>query len=321
VDRAGSAHRAALRGVTTGAATATRPRWLRALARTLTVLVAGVALALIIDIARVGGPQAWLAARAPAFTAPLAYDALGRQVDVGGGRSVYLDCRGTGSPTVILEAGAGGGAAGWGPFFDRVAALSRTCAWDRPGLGRSAPRGLHTGGQTAEDLRAALRTAGEHGPYIVVAHSLGGMYARLFAQAEPAVRGLLMLDVYVPDLGMDTDPALSPEIRAQIRTALDEGGVAFQQSEQLDYAATVAELVRPVPVPVIALYVDQRQRFADPDPAVSSAMIAAWYRGMDAQYGAGRVEIVDDTSHFIQFDRPDLVLNRLGTLLAAVRGG
>jgi len=307
--------------VTRAVTTTAGARRVPGIARALAVLLVGIVLALVIDIARVGGLQAWLAARSPSFAAPLAYEALGRQVDVGGGRSVYLDCRGTGSPTVILEAGAGSGAAGWGPFFDRVAALSRTCAWDRPGLGRSAPRGLHSGGQTADDLRAALRAAGEHGPYVVVAHSLGGMYARLFAQAEPEVRGLVMLDVYVPDLGMDTDPALPPEIRARIRTALDEGGAAFQQSEQLDYAATLAELVRPVPVPVIALYVDQRERYTDPDPAVSSAMIAAWYRGMAAQYGEGRVEIVANTSHFIQFDQPDLVLDRLGTLLVAVRGG
>jgi pimeloyl-ACP methyl ester carboxylesterase len=285
-------------------------------------VILGVAAALAVDIVRIGGPAAWLAERGfvpGPGAAPYPYEALGRQVDVGGGRSVYLDCRGSGSTTVILEAGAGGGADGWGPFFDRVAGITRACAWDRPGLGRSAPRGLHTGGETAADLVAALRAAGEHGPYVVIAHSLGGMYARLFAAAEPQVKSLLLLDAYVPDLGMEADPALSPAFRAVIRTSLADGAAAFQQVEQLDSAGMMAELVRPVPVPGIVLYVDPRLRYTDPDPAVAGAEVDAWYRAMAAMYPKSPIEIVPNTSHFIQFDQPDLVLARLRTLLAEVR--
>jgi len=316
VDRAGPPDRTADRRIVTPL----RGRS-RSVAISIAVVLLGVASALAVDIVRVGGPAAWLAARGfvPGPDPALPYEALGRQVDVGGGRSVYLDCRGSGATTVILEAGAGGGADGWGPFFDRVAGITRACAWDRPGLGRSSPRGLHTGGETAADLAAALRAAGEHGPYVVIAHSLGGMYARLFAAAEPAVRSLLLLDAYVPDLGMDADPALSPEFRAVIRTSLADGAASFQLTEQLDYAGTMAELVRPVPVPGIVLYVDPKLRYTDPDPAVAGAEVAAWYRAMAAMYPKSPIEIVPDTGHFIQFDRPDLVLDRLRTLLAEVR--
>lgn len=288
----------------------------------LWILLAGAAVGLAIDVYRVGGPQAWLAARFPGIVAPpLPYEALGRQVDVGGGRTVYLDCRGAGTPTVILEAGAGGGADGWGPFFEDAAGVTRVCAWDRPGLGRSPSRGVHSGADTEADLHAALAEAGERGPFVVVAHSLGGMYARLFASTEPgSVSAFLMLDIYEPDLGMDADPALPPEQRAKIRQGLDEGGAALAGAEQLDWAATLAALQPITREKTLLLMTDQRQRYADPDPAVTIALVDAWTRAFTAHYPNGTIEIVP-TSHFVHLDRPDLVLDRLRTLLAEVRGG
>ena len=123
----------------------------------------GLAAAVAIDVARAGGLDAWLALRGISSS----YDARGRTFEVGGA-AVYLDCRGTGSPTVILETGFGGGAAGWGPLLDGVAAFTRVCAWDRPGIGRSDGHGLHSGAQTARILRGALTAAGEQGPFVIV---------------------------------------------------------------------------------------------------------------------------------------------------------
>jgi pimeloyl-ACP methyl ester carboxylesterase len=287
----------------------------------LAALVIGLALGVGLDVARLGGPAAWLAARGPVEVgAALAYEALGRQVDVGGGRSVYLDCRGTGTPTVVLEAGAGGGASGWGPFLDGAAALTRTCAWDRPGIGRSASRGVHSGADTANDLHAALTAAGEEGPFIVVAHSFGGMYARLFASTAPGtVLALVMLDIYEPDLAMDTDPALGPEVRATLRRNLDQGNASLAAAEQLDWPATLHALEPVTPEPAILLMVDQHQRYVDPDPAVTEALVGAWTRAFAAHYPHGRFETAP-TSHFVHLDRPDLVLDRLRTLLAEARG-
>ena len=136
-------------------------------ASVLAAVTIGAVLALGIDVVRAGGLEAWIAAHGPASLQPqpTPYDARGRTVDVDG-RAVYLDCRGTGSPTVILEAGIAGSAGLWGGLFDDAAEMSRACAWDRPGLGRSEPRGLHTGLETVTDLRRALAMAGEHGPYV-----------------------------------------------------------------------------------------------------------------------------------------------------------
>src|SRR5215218_3971038 len=98
-------------------------------------VVAGLALAVGIVVLRPGGPLAWLAARG----LPPAYVAQGASFEVDS-RSLYLDCRGDGSPTVVLEAGLGDTAAGWSAVHDALAATTRTCAYDRAGRGRSEAR-------------------------------------------------------------------------------------------------------------------------------------------------------------------------------------
>jgi pimeloyl-ACP methyl ester carboxylesterase len=304
----------------------------------IVAIVIGLAVGVGADVLQVGGLEAWLAARGPnpagqAIRPP--YEARGRVVEVDG-RAVYLDCRGTGSPTVILEAGFGSGAGSWGFVLDGVAAFTRVCAWDRPGLGRSAVRELHSGAQTASDLRAALDGAGERGPFVVVAHSLGGVYARLFAAlprpdgptdgssaGSDAVLAFVMIDTYEPDLGMDVDPALPERDRAAIRESIDGTGAMIQNGEQLDWAATMAELapLGPVRLPAVTLWVDQRPRFDDPDPARTIALIDAWRRAVAARYPNGSIEIVPNAGHLIHLDQPDLVIDRIRSTVLAHRSG
>jgi pimeloyl-ACP methyl ester carboxylesterase len=292
----------------------------------------GGAAGLAIDVVRVGGLDAWLTARGPTviptFDVP-PYVARGKLVEVDG-RSVYLDCRGAGTPTVILETGFGGGADGWGHVLDGVAAFTRVCAWDRPGIGRSAARGLHSAGEAAADLRAALEAASEVGPFIVVAHSFGGVYARVFAAAAPpgnrqatardAVLAFVMLDTYEPDLGVENDAELSPETRAMVRQALVDGGAMFQAGEELDWAATLAELrpLNPTELPAVLLFADPSQHYGGHEPAVTAALIAAWYRAIPARYPKGALEIVP-TGHFVHLERPDLVIERVRRLVTEQR--
>jgi pimeloyl-ACP methyl ester carboxylesterase len=281
-------------------------------------ILAGLVIAIGIDVARSGGPAAWLAKlTGPAPDAGPTYVARGALVDVDG-RAVYLDCRGTGSPTVILEAGLGGAADGWGDVLDGIAAFTRVCASERPGRGHSESIGRHSAMVASQRLHAALDAHGEHGPYVVVAHSFGGVNARLFAAARPnSVRWLVMLDTYEPDLGMDTDPALDDATRAAIRQSLEDGGRTFEAVEELDWPATLAELARiePGSAPALLLYTDPALRYQDPDPEVRDAMIAAWYRAIAGRYPNGALEIVPGTGHFIQIDRPDVVIDRVRTIV------
>jgi pimeloyl-ACP methyl ester carboxylesterase len=304
VDRAGPAHR-------------TQDRRLTRLVRRPPVLLAAVILGLLVgtgtDVLRVGGLDTWLARHRVSPT----YDARGRTVAIDG-RDVYLDCRGAGRRTVILEAGFGSGAASWGYVLDAVAGFARVCAWDRPGIGRSDARGLHSAGESMADLRAVLDAAGEQPPFILVAHSLGGVYARIFATANPGdVEATLMIDTYEPDLGLVDDPGLPAATREVIRRNLVETGAMIAAGEELDWARTLSELAATRPALHVShvLSVDQRLRYTSPDPALQGAMIRAWEAAVRSLYPNAEIEIVPGAGHLIHLDRPDLVIARIRALV------
>jgi len=124
----------------------------------------------------------------------------GQLVDVGG-RSLYLECRGSGSPPVILQAGLGGSATAWERIAPVVAQSTAVCAYDRAGHNRSdeAP-GPQDGVAVAKDLHDLLANAGIKGPYVLVGHSSGGPYIRdYFASYPDVVLGMVFLDSQPPD--------------------------------------------------------------------------------------------------------------------------
>ena len=112
---------------------------------------------------------------------------------------MYLECRGTGSPTVVLVAGLRASAGDWSiaakaapAVFPEIAKFTRVCAYDRPGtpVGEQPSRSdavsqPTAAGDAVPDLHASLSAAGEKGPYVLVAHSYGGLIARLYASTYP----------------------------------------------------------------------------------------------------------------------------------------
>lgn len=124
----------------------------------------------------------------------------GQLVDVGG-RSLYLECTGSGGPAVILQAGLGNSATAWERIAPTVAASTTVCAYDRAGHNRSdeAP-GPQDGAAVAKDLHDLLAKAGIRGPYVMVGHSSGGPYIRdYFASYPDDVLGMVFLDAQPPD--------------------------------------------------------------------------------------------------------------------------
>src|SRR5438105_14907870 len=103
----------------------------------------------------------------------------GRLVDIGG-RKIHMICTGSGSPTVILEAGASAFAIDWTLVQAELARTHRVCSSDRAGSGFSDPAAGEPGGRVTVDLHAALQAAGEKPPYVMVGASLGGIYVRLY---------------------------------------------------------------------------------------------------------------------------------------------
>ena len=127
-------------------------------------------------------------------TAPQAAG-TGQLVDIGG-RRLYLQCDGSGSPVVILEAGLGGSSSSWAKIQPAVAATTTVCSYDRAGHGRSddAPA-LQDANAIAKDLHELLAKASIAGPYVLVGHSSGGPYVRVFTANYPdEVVGMVLLD-------------------------------------------------------------------------------------------------------------------------------
>jgi pimeloyl-ACP methyl ester carboxylesterase len=124
-----------------------------------------------------------------------AYPPPGEMVDVGG-YSLHINCVGQESPTVVLDAGSGLFSAQWVRVQRQVSGTTRVCAYDRAGLGWSEmgpdPRDAK---QITSELHTLLGKAGIEGPYVLVGHSLGGMYMQTYAARYPEeVAGVALVD-------------------------------------------------------------------------------------------------------------------------------
>jgi pimeloyl-ACP methyl ester carboxylesterase len=119
----------------------------------------------------------------------------GRMVDIGGYR-LHLQVSGEGSPTVLLEAGFGDYSIHWKDIQARLDKFTRVVSYDRAGMGWSdASPYERDPSRVAEELHTALKKAGIEGPYIIMGHSLGGIFARHFARKYiDEMAGVLLLD-------------------------------------------------------------------------------------------------------------------------------
>ena len=121
----------------------------------------------------------------------------GRKIDVGG-YSLFLHCTGSApGPTVILLSGGGNTSGIWNKVQSGVEAFATVCSYDRMGEGRSdrAIPPLQTAGEIVDDLHSLLMNGGMKPPYILVGHSMGGIYARKFTDSYPSlVSGMVLVD-------------------------------------------------------------------------------------------------------------------------------
>ena len=123
------------------------------------------------------------------------YPPIGQMVDVGG-HHLHIYCEGEGSPTVILEGGAGMAALSWYLTQPLIAEHSLVCAYDRAGLGWSELGDPpYSPESTARDLHTLLGNAGIEPPYVLVGYSVGGKHIRMFTELYPnEVVGLVFND-------------------------------------------------------------------------------------------------------------------------------
>jgi len=147
---------------------------------------------------------AWGTVAVAAEVASRSHPPRGEMVDIGG-RKLRLVCEGPKgeAPLVWMEAGAFSGAADFAAIQQKLAARGlRSCAYDRAGMGYSEPGPKPRDGDAiVDDLKALMAASGEPGPYVLMGHSMAGLYLRQFAASNPdEVVGLVLLDAVTPEM-------------------------------------------------------------------------------------------------------------------------
>src|SRR5688500_13232623 len=244
----------------------------------------------------------------------------GNRVDIGD-RALFISCTGTGSPTVMLEAGSGNSADTWAGVQPEIARFSRVCSYDRAGLGQSdpAPTGVRTVQDSVDDLHALLGAADISGPVVLVGHSLGGLIVRLYASQYPDdVAGLVLVDGMPPDLPASGLALLPPVERSETFAIMR--GLHPEDPEHLDIIASgVWVMAHPptlVPTVVLAAGVHGAPD-APPDPVFED--LWAELQREQARVLDARLVSVPEGDHFLQLDRPELVIEAIRQVVEAVR--
>ena len=232
-----------------------------------------------------------------------------QKIDLGGrGLNLLIGGqRSPGTPIVILEGGFGAGIASWSAIQRDIARFTQVVSYDRAGVGQSdlgpKPRDAKT---IAADLHAALVKADIKPPYVLVGHSFGGPYVRVFAGMYPAeVSGMVLIDpsqeAFDAYIRLNLTPALKEE-EAKIAKA-PQGVRDEYEAVQATYEQAQNAKV-PAGVPVILLTASQDSGM----PAEARRVWAEKHKEWIAKVPGGKLVIAEKSGHFIQAQEPDLVI-------------
>ncbi len=306
-----------------------------------------------------------------------------QMVQIAPGRRLNLYCTGKGSPTVVLDWGAGGPTTSWRYVQPAVAKFTRVCSYDRAGQGFSDP-GPVPRDTTAivDDLHALLQHSGLRAPYVIVGHSLAGLSTVLFADRYlPELAGVLLVDPAFSHqdekiAAIDPDYAgFLVQLEQDMRTCRDaaasghlledselkagclthEPGTGPALASTLDRAglrastwnALISERDSFQPGNDLASSMDSHEldsaeknfgslnlivvtalngiKLPGMTPEQSASMSRLWEQGHDqiaARSSCGINIVVPTSSHYIQYDRPDVVVQAIHQLVmaAAMKG-
>jgi pimeloyl-ACP methyl ester carboxylesterase len=277
----------------------------------------------------------------------------GQLVDVGGYK-MHIDCTGQGGPIVVLDAGLGDSYISWRKVQPQIARFTRVCSYDRAGLGYSdsSPR-ERTSRVFADELHTLLRNAGITGPVLLVGHSMGGYDVRLFASLyRNEVAGMVLVDASHPEQQKRFPPALNDLDAGWIR---DEEFLKFSmplgiprlmgfcshdavvRAAECDFDSAreaVAELKK---FPESAAQTATTGSLGDmplavlshdpntPQPDLPEDLVKptdVWQQ-MQAELALlstrGNQVIAKNSGHYIQLDRPDVVIDTVRSMVDQLR--
>jgi pimeloyl-ACP methyl ester carboxylesterase len=235
-------------------------------------------------------------------------------MDIGDGRSLYLVCRGGGSPTVLFEAGDTAGAQSWDPVASGIGRVTRACAYDRAGVGRSsAATGCRRLPELIGDLEALLEAADVTGPFVLVAASGGGHIASSFARLHrEEIAGMVFLDVPAPVSTPDwPPPELIAELTCDHPDNVERRDHLQVEKDAWDHRAEIGD------IPITIMSVDYGDHPPDPGAIGQVEKQQGWL------VMSPRAEqlVVTHTGHAIVSEDPAFVLREVVKVVEASRGG
>ncbi len=262
-------------------------------------------------------------------------------VDIGGGHSLFLECRGAGVPVVVLVAGTQGAGDEWTHVFDggdtsaapipsdravlpRVARFTRVCAYDRPGTtrfgGEVSPSTLVRQPTTAQegvsDLHALLTAAGESGPYVLVGASWAGLIVKQFASTYPAeVSGLVFVDGASEFVKETFTPAQWTGWMEKIKSSASPEGL-----ETPAYEPSVEALRAAPPVPAMPAVVLTAEKPWDLQVGDGSTW-PGWLEAQDRLAALLNAKHITNTNsgHAIGVEQPALVVDAIRSVVDSAR--
>ena len=271
-----------------------------------------------------------------------------QSVDLGNGRKLYLECHGAGSTTVILESGLRTRGDNWSradllsrggePVLPQVATFARVCTYDRPGttlnpgeVSRSDAAPMpRTALNVVRDLHMLLRAANVPGPYVMVGHSFGGLFVRLYLAMYPEeVSGLVLVDAlpeqikplfseadWATFLALNSGPLPGFESYAALETI--DFDMSFQQIER---ELTNPNNPPPKTVPTVILVRGVPIKLPPGAPPKFGPVLEAAWRKSENQLALAvlhlQVVVAAKSGHYIQWDEPALVVQAIRKVVAA----
>lgn len=249
----------------------------------------------------------------------------------GGGmkqKVVELVIAGRGDPHIVLLSGYGVGVDySWAKIFSELKARHRVIAHNRWGVGRSASTGTpQTGKEIIGVLRKLLSIEEVHKPYVLVGHSIGGVYAQLFAQLYPKeVGGVVLVESAHPDQLVMKKACKEGLGRRALDGTLDWLDYTInprRHSEITNFEETAQQIRDAPPFPPIPLVVVS----AGIQPP--GLLVGKKYRQVLEENQQklvelsplGRQVIAENSRHFVQNDEPEVILKAIQDVADEVRG-
>jgi pimeloyl-ACP methyl ester carboxylesterase len=233
--------------------------------------------------------------------------------------AIDYEARGTGAPVVVYQSGLGDGLGVWQAVQARTAATTTAVSFSRPGYGRSAAvdAGERSPCAVAAETRTFLRASGFAPPYLLVGHSLGGLYQYAFAKLYPQeVAGVVLLDPTHPEHW----PSVQRDVPA-LATMISVARAAFSapMRREFDDQSRCTERLQALPMPSVPVRLLVRGRFAGLEAGAFENVARRLQTDWSKQLGGVAIEPVAGAGHYIQRDRPDAVAAAVAEVVATAR--